>query len=72
VISALLAAQASFGVMGVMTLTGAVVVDHQHHAAHNVFPIIEQGDRGGRHAVDPEQRDHREGHDQQAAEQRDA
>jgi MFS family permease len=41
VISALLAAQASFGVMvGVMTLTGAVVVDHQHHAAHNVFPII--------------------------------
>jgi MFS family permease len=41
VISALLAAQASFGVMvGVMTLTGSVVVDHQHHAAHNVFPII--------------------------------
>ncbi len=41
VIPALLAAQASFGVMvGVMTLTGAVVVDHQHHAAHNVFPII--------------------------------
>jgi MFS family permease len=41
VISALLAAQASFGVMvGVMTLTGAVVVDHQHHAAYNVFPII--------------------------------
>jgi MFS family permease len=26
--------------VGVMTLTGAVVVDHQHHAAHNVFPII--------------------------------
>ena len=41
VIPALLAAQASFGVMvGVMTLTGAVVVDHQHHEAHNVFPII--------------------------------
>jgi MFS family permease len=33
VIPALLAAQASFAVMvGVMTLTGAVVVDHQHHA----------------------------------------
>jgi predicted MFS family arabinose efflux permease len=41
VIPALLAAQASFAVMvGVMTLTGAVVVEHQHHAAHNVFPII--------------------------------
>jgi MFS family permease len=41
VIPALLAAQASFGVMvGVMTLTGSVVVDHMHHAAHNVFPII--------------------------------
>ena len=41
VIPALLAAQASFSVMvGVMTLTGAVVVDHQHHAAHTVFPII--------------------------------
>jgi MFS family permease len=41
VIPALLAAQASFGVMvAVMTLTGSVVVDHQHHAAHNVFPII--------------------------------
>jgi MFS family permease len=41
VIPALLAAQASFAVMvGVMTLTGAVVVDHQHHAAHHVFPII--------------------------------
>jgi MFS family permease len=26
--------------VGVMTLTGAVVVDHQHHAAHHVFPII--------------------------------
>lgn len=41
VIPALLAAQASFGVMvGVMTLTGAVVVDHQQHEAQNVFPII--------------------------------
>ena len=41
VIPALLTAQASFGVMvGVMTLTGAVVVDHHHHAGHNVFPII--------------------------------
>lgn len=41
VIPALLAAQASFGVMaGVMTLTGAVVVDHHHHAGHDVFPII--------------------------------
>lgn len=41
VIPALVAAQASFAVMvGVMTLTGAVVVDHQHHEAHNVFPII--------------------------------
>ncbi|HEX2233199.1 MAG TPA: MFS transporter [Thermoleophilaceae bacterium] len=41
VIPALLAAQASFAVMvGIMTLTGAVVVDHQHHAAHHVFPII--------------------------------
>jgi predicted MFS family arabinose efflux permease len=41
VIPALLAAQASFGVMvGVMTLTGSVVVDHMHHAAHTVFPII--------------------------------
>jgi MFS family permease len=40
-IPALLAGQASFAVMvGVMTLTGSVVVDHQHHAAHNVFPII--------------------------------
>jgi MFS family permease len=26
--------------VGVMTLTGAVVVDHQHHAGHDVFPII--------------------------------
>jgi MFS family permease len=41
VIPALVAAQASFAVMaGIMTLTGAVVVDHQHHAGHNVFPII--------------------------------
>jgi MFS family permease len=41
VIPALLAAQASFAVMvGVMTLTGVVVVDHFHHAAHHVFPII--------------------------------
>jgi MFS family permease len=41
VIPALLAAQASFAVMvGVMTLTGAVVVDHFHHGAHHVFPII--------------------------------
>jgi MFS family permease len=41
VIPALIAAQASFGVMvGVMTLTGAVVVDHHHHAGHLVFPII--------------------------------
>ena len=40
-IPALLAGQASFGVMvGVMTLTGSVVVDHQHHAGHDVFPII--------------------------------
>ena len=41
VVPALLAAQASFAVMvGVMTLTGAVVVDHQHHEAQHVFPII--------------------------------
>jgi MFS family permease len=41
VIPALIAAQASFAVMvGVMTLTGAIVVDHFHHAAHHVFPII--------------------------------
>jgi MFS family permease len=40
-IPALLAGQASFSVMvGVMTLTGAIVVDHQHHAGHFVFPII--------------------------------
>jgi MFS family permease len=41
VIPALLAAQTSFAVMvGVMTLTGSIVVDHQHHAGHTVFPII--------------------------------
>ena len=41
VIPALLAAQASFAVMvAVMTLTGAVVVDHLGHGASNVFPII--------------------------------
>ena len=40
-IPALIAGQASFAVMvGVMTLTGAVVVDHQGHAGHTVFPII--------------------------------
>ena len=41
VIPALVAAQASFGVMvAVMTLTGAVVVDHHGHEGHLVFPII--------------------------------
>ena len=41
VLPALLAAQASFGVMvGVMTLTGAVVVDHRGHEINDVFPII--------------------------------
>jgi drug/metabolite transporter (DMT)-like permease len=41
VVPALVAAQASWGVMvGVMTLTGAVVVDHFHHVHHDVFPII--------------------------------
>jgi MFS family permease len=41
VVPALLAAQASVGVMvAVMTLTGAMVVDHFHHPHHNVFPII--------------------------------
>jgi MFS family permease len=41
VVPALIAAQASFAVMvAVMTLTGAIVVDHHHHAAANVFPII--------------------------------
>ncbi|MEA2132493.1 MAG: hypothetical protein QOC68_402 [Solirubrobacteraceae bacterium] len=40
-IPALLAGQASFAVMvSVMTLTGAIVVDHLHHAGHFVFPII--------------------------------
>ena len=38
---ALVAAQASFAVMvGVMTLTGAIVVDHHGHEGHHVFPII--------------------------------
>ena len=41
VVPSLLAAQASFAVMvALMTLTGAVVVDHHGHAGHNVFPII--------------------------------
>jgi len=41
VVPSILATQASFGVMvGVMTLTGAVVVDHHGHAAEAVFPII--------------------------------
>jgi MFS family permease len=41
VVPALVAAQASFAVMvAVMTLTGAIVVDHHHHGADNVFPII--------------------------------
>jgi MFS family permease len=41
VVPALIAAQASFGVMvAVMNLTGAVMVDHHHHEAHHVFPII--------------------------------
>ena len=26
--------------VGIMTLTGSVVVDHHHHAGHSVFPII--------------------------------
>jgi MFS family permease len=40
VVPAMLAALASFSVMvGVMTLTGVVVVEHGHHA-HAVFPII--------------------------------
>jgi MFS family permease len=40
-IPALLAGQASFAVMvGVMTLTGVVVTEHQHHAGTAVFPII--------------------------------
>jgi MFS family permease len=41
VLPALVAGQASFAVMvGIMTLTGSVVVDHHHHAAESVFPII--------------------------------
>jgi MFS family permease len=41
VVPSLLAAQASFAVMvGVMTLTGAVVVDHHGHQGEVVFPII--------------------------------
>jgi MFS family permease len=41
VLAALVAAQASVGVMvAVMALTGAMVVDHFHHHDHNVFPII--------------------------------
>lgn len=41
VVPALIAAQASFAVMvALMTLTGAIVVDHHHHGADNVFPII--------------------------------
>jgi MFS family permease len=41
VIPALLAGQASFAVMvGIMTLTGSVVVDHHGHAPSAVFPII--------------------------------
>jgi MFS family permease len=41
VVPALVAAQASFAVMvAVMTLTGAIVVDHQHHGVDNVFLII--------------------------------
>jgi MFS family permease len=38
---AMLAALASFGVMvSVMNLSGYVVVEHQHHAQSDVFPII--------------------------------
>jgi MFS family permease len=41
VVGALVAAQASLGVMvAVMTLTGAMVVDHFQHEHHAVFPII--------------------------------
>jgi MFS family permease len=41
VLPSLIAGQASFSVMvGIMTLTGSVVVDHHHHAGHSVFPII--------------------------------
>jgi MFS family permease len=38
---AMLAGLASFGVMvSVMNLSGYVVVEHQHHEQHDVFPII--------------------------------
>jgi len=38
---AMLAALASFGVMvSVMNLSGYVIVEHQHHAQHDVFPVI--------------------------------
>jgi MFS family permease len=41
VVPALVAAQASFAVMvAVMTLAGAIVVDHHHHSPDTVFPII--------------------------------
>jgi MFS family permease len=41
VVSALVAAQMSVGVMvGVMALTGPVIVDHFHHEPHDVFAII--------------------------------
>jgi MFS family permease len=41
VVPALVAGQASLGVMvAVMTLTGSVVVDHFHQGQHDVFPII--------------------------------
>src|SRR4051812_24992000 len=41
VLPALVAGQASFAVMvGIMTLTGSVVVDHHGHEGHDVFPII--------------------------------
>ena len=41
VLPALIAGQASFAVMvGIMTLTGSVVVDHHHHSGSAVFPII--------------------------------
>ena len=41
VLPALVAGQASFAVMvGIMTLTGSVVVDHHGHEGHSVFPII--------------------------------
>jgi MFS family permease len=41
VVPALVAGQASLGVMvAVMTLTGSVVVDHFHQEHHDVFPIV--------------------------------